>query len=385
MTPTPPCTGNNFSNCFRPTQNGYPAGLVDTATFTPLTARINYTPRDTRTTYVQSYHVSIQRELVRNLLLDVAYVGNISRNLIILGDFNQARPNNATDPPTGTALQARRPITAFSSIQASFAGGRANYNALQIKLERRFSDGLYLLNSFTFSKAIDNAPGHLETSAGDNSRINFRNLPSERGLSNYDQPVNNTTSVVYNLPFGKGRRFGSDAPRIVDAALGGWRLTLINTMTSGQVGNLTYSAPSTFQVTSTLGLSYRPNIVGDIVVPSGQRTPDHYLNGNGVIAPADRSQPFGSAGRNTVRGPAFFQSDLGLHKQFPLFNETTRLEFRAEAFNLFNHTNFGLPDTNVSNITRDASGNAIGGTFGTFRPGSTFPAREIQFALKLYF
>ncbi len=83
------------------------------------------------------------------------------------------------------------------------------------------------------------------------------------------------------------------------------------------------------------------------------------------------------------RGPAFFQSDLGLHKQFPLWNETTRLEFRAEAFNLFNHTNFGLPDLNVSNITRDASGNAIGGTFGTFRPGSTFPAREIQFGLKL--
>ena len=380
-TPVPPCAGDNFSGCFRPTQAGYPTGLVDTSRFTPLTARINYTPRDTKSTYVQSYHISVQRELVRNLLLDVAYVGNITRNLIILADFNQARPNTASDPAAGASLQSRRPIPGFSFIQASYAGGRANYNSLQIKLERRFSDGLYLLNSFTFSKAIDNAPGHLETSAGDNSRVNIRDLESERGLSNYDQPFNNTTSVVYELPYGKGRRFGSDAPRIVDALLGGWRVTLINTMTSGQVGNLTYNAPSAFQVSTVL--SYRPNIVGNLVVPSGERTPNNYLNRNAVAIPTDRSQPFGSAGRNIVRGPAFFQADLGLHKQFPLWNETTRLEFRAEAFNLFNHSNFAAPDTNASNITRDASGNAIGGTFGTLR--TAFPAREIQFALKLYF
>jgi hypothetical protein len=379
----PICTGNNFLNCFRPTQAGYPTGLVDRATFTPLTAKINYTPRDTKTAYVQSYHLSIQREIIRNLLIDVAYVGNVSRNLIILGDFNQARPNNATDPAGGTALQARRPIPGFSSIQASFAGGEANYNALQIKLERRFSDGLYLLNSFTFSKAIDNASGHLEANNGDNSRINIRDLQSERGLSSYDQPFNNTTSVVYELPYGRGRRFGGNAPRIVDAALGGWRLTLINTMTSGQIGNLSYNAPSAFQVTSTLGLTYRPNIIGDLTLPSGQRTPDNYLNRNAVAIPTDRSQPFGNAGRNTVRGPAFFQTDLGLHKQFPLFSETTKLEFRVEAFNLFNHSNFAAPNTNASNITRDASGNAIGGAFGTLQ--SAFPAREIQFALKLYF
>jgi len=141
-------------------------------------------------------------------------------------------------------------------------------------------------------------------------------------------------------------------------------------MTSGQVGNLTYNAPSANQVSTVL--SYRPNIVGNLVVPSGERTPDNYLNRNAVAIPTDRSQPFGNAGRNIIRGPAFFQADLGLHKQFPLWNETTRLEFRVEAFNLFNHSNFFAPDTNVSNPT-----------FGTLR--TAFPAREIQFALKLYF
>jgi hypothetical protein len=143
-------------------------------------------------------------------------------------------------------------------------------------------------------------------------------------------------------------------------------------MTSGQVGNLTYNLPTANQVANGGILSYRPNIIGDLTVPSSERTPTNYLNRNAVAIPTDRSQPFGSAGRNIVRGPAFFQADLGLHKQFALFSETTRLEFRAEAFNVFNHSNFFAPDTNVSNST-----------FGTLR--TAFPAREIQFALKLYF
>jgi hypothetical protein len=103
-----------------------------------------------------------------------------------------------------------------------------------------------------------------------------------------------------------------------------------------------------------------------------------------VTIPTDRSQPFGNAGRNLVRGPNFFQTELGLHKSFPVWRESTKLEFRMEAFNLFNRTNFTVPDSNANNIRRDANGNPIaGGTFGTIR--NTFPARQIQFALKLYF
>lgn len=361
------CTGNNFLNCFRPTQAGYPAGLVAPERFTPLTARVNFTPRDTPTAFVQSFHGSVQHEIIPNLLLDVAYVGNRSRNLIILGDYNQARPNALTE---NTPLQQRRPLPDFSFVQISFAGGSGSYDSLQVKLERRFTGGLYLLNSFTFSKAIDNASGHLETANGDNSRANIRDLAYEKGLSGYDQPVNNTTSVVYDLPYGRGRRFGTDIPAALDAVLGGWRLTLINTATSGQPVNLSYSPSAEFLTSSAL--TYRPNISGDPVTPSGERTIDNYLNRATVLVPTDRSQPFGSAGRNIARGPAFFQADLGLHKTFQLFSEDTRLEFRAEAFNLFNHTNFGTPNSNIS-----SSG------FGQIR--TAFPAREIQFALKFYF
>ena len=377
------CTGNNFLNCFRLTEQGYPDGFVSSDRFNPLTARVNFTPRDTRTAYVQSWHLTLQRELPMKLLVDVAYVGNRSNKLIILGDYNQARPNNSTDPTAGTPLQQRRPFQNYSFIQASFNGGFAAYHALQVKVERRFSDGLYLLNSFTWSKAMDNAAGHLESSFGDNSRGNIRNLANDRGLSNYDQPLNNTTSVVYDLPFGKGRRFGTDSNGVVDGIIGGWRMTLINTMTSGLPANLTYSPAAQFVVGSSL--TYRPNQIQSNLYSSTDRVdPTNYLDINAVIVPTDRSMPFGNIGRNTVRGPNFFQADLGLHKSFPVFRETTRLEFRMEAFNLFNRTNFLVPNTSANNIRRDSQGNAIpGGSYGTIT--GTFPAREIQFALKLLF
>jgi Carboxypeptidase regulatory-like domain/TonB dependent receptor-like, beta-barrel/TonB-dependent Receptor Plug Domain len=371
------CAGNNFVGCFRRTQDGYPEGLVAPSRFNPLTARVNFTPFDARTGYIQSYHLSVQRELIPNLLLDVAYVGNRSLKLVILADYNQARPNN---PGESTPLQQRRPIPNYSFIQISFPGGTADYNALQVKLERRFTSGLYLLNSFTWSKAIDNASGHLETANGDNSRANIRNLAAEKGLSSYDQPFNNTTSLVYDLPFGRGRRFDLDSG-LLDALVGGWRLTLINSITSGLPVNLTYNPAADFVVGSSL--TYRPNLVGDLYAPEDQRSVDNYLSIFGVAVPTDRSQPFGSAGRNIARGPAFWQADFGLHKSFGLWSETTRLEFRAEAFNLFNRSNFQAPDSNASNIRLQNGVPVPGGSFGTIR--SAYPARQIQFALKLYF
>jgi hypothetical protein len=376
------CAGNNFLGCFRPTQAGYPEGLVSPERFNPLTARVNFTPRDARTGYVQSWHLTVQRELLPNLLLDVAYIGNHSVKLVILGDYNQARPNNASDPAAGTPLQQRRPIPGYSFIQISFPGGFSTYHAMQVKLERRFSRGLYLLNSFTWSKALDNSAGHLEATTGDNSRINLRNVLAEKGPSNYNQPFNNTTSLVYDLPFGKGRRFASDSSGILNGAIGGWRLTLINTMTSGLPVNLTYNPAAQFVVGSSL--TYRPNLTGQPLYSSSNTDPDNYLNINAVTLPTDRSQPFGNAGRNIISGPSFFQADLGLHKSFPLFREGKNLEFRMEAFNLFNHTNFQAPDSNASNIRRDGNGNPIpGGSYGTIR--SAFPARQLQLALKLYF
>ena len=373
------CSGNNFLGCFRQTEQGYPTDFVSPSRFNPLTARVNFTPKDTRAGYVQSWHLSVQRELPWKWLLDVAYVGNRSNKLIILGDYNQARANNTSDPAAGTPLQARRPFANYSFVQISYNGGWTNYHAMQVKLERRFSDGLYVLNSFTWSKAMDNAAGHLEASFGDNSRGNVRNLRNDKGLSNYDQPFNNTTSIVYDLPFGKGRRFLSGSNAVTDAVLGGWRLTLINSATSGLPVNLTYGPASAFVVGSSL--TYRPNLTGQSLI-NDPNEPTNYLNPLAVAVPTDRSQPFGTAGRNTVRAPNFFQADLGLHKAFPIWKERTKLEFRMEAFNLFNRTNFLTPDSNASNVRFDSAGNYTG-SYGKIT--GAFAARQIQFALKLLF
>ena len=230
--------------------------------------------------------------------------------------------------------------------------------------------GLSLLSSFQWSKAIDNASGHLETNNGDNSRANIRDLRSEKGLSSYDQPFNDTTSVVYELPYGHGRRWGSSVNGFVDAVLGGWELTMINTATSGLPINLTYSPISQFQVSTAP--NYRPNITGDPVTSEGQRTTANYLNRATVQIPTDPSHPFGNAGRNNARSHAFEQVDLGIHKQFRLWTELSKLDFRTEAFNLTNQTNFQAANSNISS-----------GSFGSIM--SSFPARQIQFALKLLF
>ncbi|MBO0863151.1 MAG: hypothetical protein J2P21_32600, partial [Chloracidobacterium sp.] len=128
-------------------------------------------------------------------------------------------------------------------------------------------------------------------------------------------------------------------------------------------------------------VNYRPNLTGQpLILDSGD--PNRYLNPLAVILPTDPSLPFGNAGSNIVSGPSFFQTDLGLHKSFPVWKERTKLEFRMEAFNLFNHTNFTAPDSNASNIKLDANGNNTG-SFGKIT--SAFPARQIQFALRLIY
>jgi hypothetical protein len=358
---TPPTT------CFRTTQQGYPEGLNVPANFSTLNARVNYIPRDTPTGNVQSWHVSVQRELGANLIVDIGYVGNVSHDILILGDYNQARPNAPTE---NTALQGRRPIQGFQEIQAAFAGGKGDYRALQVKVERRYSKGLYLLNSLTWSRARDNASGHLEVQNGDNSRVNYRDLESEFGRSGYDQPINNTTSFVWELPFGNGRKYANNLNPVVDGFLGGWRVVGINTITSGVPINLSYTPAATSSVS---GLpTYRPNLLGDPVTPEDQRTINNYLNPAMVEIPTDRSQPFGNAPRNSVRADMFRQFDLGLHKSFGLGREQTRIEARIEAFNLFNTTNFG-----------PANGNRSSSAFGTIT--STFPARQLQLGLKVYF
>jgi hypothetical protein len=359
-------TAQGPNACFRTAEQGYPDNFLSLANIRQINTRTNMIPRNLRSGYNQNWHFSIQQELFKSWVLDVAYVGTKANKLMILGDFNQARANNAGE---ALALQPRRPIQNFGYIQTAFDGGFLDYHAFQAKIEKRFSGGFYFLNSFTWGKAIDNASGHLEAQNGDNSRVNFRALDQEKGLSGYNQRFNNTTTLLYDLPFGKGHKIGDSWHKAADLVAGGWRLSVINFAATGTPVNLTYNPSSTFQVSGAP--SYRPNISGDPLTPAGQRGPANWLNAANVLLPTDITRPFGNAGRNIVDGPSLHQMNFGLHKDFRI-TESQKLEFRMEAFNFLNKTNFGTP-----------TGNRSSNAFGTI--ASTQPAREIQFALRYAF
>ena len=357
---------------FRPTQQGYPAGLTDPARFDPLLANVTYMPSDYRSSRVQSWFVSVQRELFRNTVLDVAYVGNRANGLLLFANYNQAVPNQ---PGQNLPLQARRPIPTYGDITYAFNGGFSRYNALQVRLERR-GRTLTFLNSFTWSRAVDNGAGTLEAPNGNfPSPQDFYNLAAEEGTSAYDQPLNNTTSVVWEIPVGNGRRWGSSLSGFGQAVLGGWRLAAINSMWSGEPINFQYAPPAAAVVSNIQqdfrgANNYRPNLVGDPMAPEGQRTVTNYFNRDAVVIPTDPTQPFGNAQRNIVRSDPFFQLDLALSKMFDLGWRDAKIEFRTEVFNLLNKTNF-----------RAANGNRSAAAFGTIT--ATYDPRQIQFGLKV--
>jgi hypothetical protein len=371
-TANPLCTGNNFAGCFRATQQGYPSGLPNNVTL--------YIPRNTPTSYVQNWQLSVQREIFANTVIDIAYVGNRARNLVLIADFNQARPLTDAEAALPAAqqpsLQARRPIPGFATISAVLPEAFSDYQALQVKFERRFSRGLYLLNSFTYSKATDDVTQVLEEPNGNTGQPqDIHNIGADEGRSAFDQPLNNTTSFVWDVPLGRGRKFGGDMNHWLDSVIGGWTLSGINTMASGQTINFRYGpSPVTNNLATFLGgVALRPNLLCDPTNHDVRPNPiAGYFNAACLQRPPVTA-PFGNAGRNIARSNAFYQFDLGVQKQFHLpITEATRLEFRAEFFNLFNKTNFQAA---TSDITSSA--------FGTIT--STFPARQIQFAVKLDF
>jgi hypothetical protein len=349
--------------------------MTDPSKFNPLAANITYMPRDYHSSPVQSYYVSVQREIARDMLLDIAYVGNRADDLLMFANYNQARPNNAGE---NTPIGLRRPIPGFADITYSFNGGKSRYNALQVKYEYRMRRGLMLLNSFTWSKAKDNGAGSLEGEGTGNypGPQNFYDIEADYGTSGYDQPLNDTFSFVWDIPVGHGRKWLADGNAVVDAFLGGWTISGINTMASGEWATLQYSPSAQFQVSAITQIfrganNYRPNVNGD---PYGDKnSTTNYLSLTNVTIPTDPSQPFGNAERNSVQGPWYWNIDFVAAKEFPIpLGDQTRVQFRFEAFNLLNKTNFRAPNANRSNAN-----------YGTIT--STWDARQIQLGVKLMF
>jgi hypothetical protein len=386
------------STCFRRTQDGYENSFAGPTNFSTLKAQTRYQLQDFKTPYVEAYHFSVQRELPYNLTLEVAYVGDHGIHLPALEDTNQARTCLSSEVPANapgqcaTTLQGRRPISTFTDILTETNLGFLDYNSLQMKLERRFSKGIFLINSFTWSHGINNSSADLETQNGDTALVNTANPKGDRGPSGYNQPLNDTTSFIADVPFGHGERFGAGIPGWEQQVLGGWQLTGINIVTSGVPIDLNYTA-STNQVVSTTSAAYglRPNLTATPRAVYGTTLTKTNSSLNGYFTQAGVSVPtgtqlFGDAGRNNLQGPSFGQFDLAAHKRFTLPNDRYSAEFRIEAFNVLNATNYISPGSNIGSLNSNSGAFTPSGSFGQFS-GSTsvYPSRQVQLALRLAF
>ncbi|MCU1257529.1 MAG: TonB-dependent receptor, partial [Bryobacterales bacterium] len=366
--------GGPVPSTFLTTQNSFTTGINNPANFNPLTSNIDYISADTKWPMTQSWFFSIQRELTKDTVLEVAYNGNHSTRLPIIADYNQALPNL---PGQTLGVQARRPDQAFGPITWLDPAGSNYYNGFSARLEHRLGAGLYFLNSFTWSKALGNSEQALESYAGYYvaNPQNIRNLAQEKGPTSFDVKLINVTSVVYQLPFGKGRKFGSNMNPILDAFAGGWELNSINTANTGTPIDVSYSPSAANDVTGLTNdyrgqAILRPNVSGSSSNPGKSAMINNYFAGYTFTTPP-ASNPFGNAGRDAFRAPGLEQWDLAANKNFRI-REGIALQFRSEFFNVLNHTNFGLPTA----ISTSAA-------FGTIR--TTYPSRQIQFALKLIY
>lgn len=322
---------------------------------TPLTFGFN---PNMKTPTMYQWNFAIQRELTRDMSIEVAYVGNKGTYL------ERSLPTNlpmvsATDT---RPFQQRRQRPEFGTGAYYDNSNNSNYNALEVKLEKRYSAGLNFLAAYAWSKSID---GSTNDQGGGDGADNPFDLRTMRGLSNLDVGQRFVFSGGWDLPFGKGRRFGSNMPMAADLIVGGWQIGGIVTLQGGFPFTPTIASDP-----ANVAFSYarRPDVIGTGKVDD--RTPERWFNIADFRVPA----PFtiGNAGRNILRGPGIANVDASIFKNFN-FTERIYLQFRAEAFNLFNHTQFNNPNANIELPTQG---------------GRIFSARDPrigQLGLKIYF
>jgi Carboxypeptidase regulatory-like domain/TonB dependent receptor/TonB-dependent Receptor Plug Domain len=365
---------------YRTVDQGFPTGLA--TNFNPATDNITYIPKDTKDSWVQSFFLSVQKELAPNTILDVAYVGNTGGRLQGFLNANQINPSQGFT----------RPYSFWpSDITEALNGFKSNYHALQARYEQRYQGGLTLLNSFTWSHALDNSSASLEGNTP--SPQDGNNIAADYGQSDYNLPIANVTSLVYDLPVGHGRRFLGGGNALVDAVLGGWQVSAINTMQSGTPFNLGYTPNSANAVSPQISATYRganeyrPDVVsGQPGILKSKLSSGYiqWVNYAAYTLPGTKDSsgnllsPFGDASRNPGRSPAYYDTDLAFNKRFRTPIETMKVEFRSELYNVFNHTNFYLPSSGLGGTLGGAP--TSGGTIT-----STFEPRIIQFGLKVIY
>lgn len=325
------------------------------------TTNVQFYERGRRTGYAQQFNMSVQRELRANLLLEVQYLGNFGRKMPI-GNINMNQvPFHLLGP--GNA-QGRRPFPQFNNVQILLPTmGANNYHAGVVKLEKRLSAGLSFLTTYTFAKNI----GNINQAAGfgdDQIFMDFYNRRLDKGPLRIDINHRWVSSAVFDLPFGKDRRWIRNG--VVSHVFGGWQIGGISTVQGA--GPFTVTTQTNTTNSFSAG-ALRANRIANGNFPRDQRTINRWFDVNAFQAPPDFT--FGNAGRGILRGDNLVNFDFSLVKNIG-FGEGRYAQLRAESFNAFNHPDFGLP-----NRTLDSPG------FGTVT-SATSP-RTMQLGLRIIF
>lgn len=319
----------------------------------PVGADVIAARPDNKISNVQQFNIQVQQELTGNTALSVGYVATRGRNLIVYYNLNgQALTTDSAVPCpiSGRTLGSCYP--GISSVNLRDDIGESQYDALQIQLERRFSKGWQYIASYTFSKTKDNGEGAFDNTAGG---INYI---QQYTTSRLDYPHVLSFATNYEIPFGRGRLYGSDMSRALDLLIGGWQL---NGIFRAQSGN-----PFDIRVNNRL-----VNVTGD---PYTNNDSGVYLNRSAFTPVATG---IGNLERNSLRSPATYQLNFGLLKDFNI-TDSAKIQFRAEAFNVLNKTQLGTPNTDYNN-TNTQNG------FGIIRSISPYSNRQLQFAARLEF
>ncbi|HKE03804.1 MAG TPA: TonB-dependent receptor [Blastocatellia bacterium] len=341
-------------------KDGFPAKYRDPANIDLRRIRLRAVNPDAVMPETDQWNFGVQRLLPSQMVLTLDYVGTKGTHLSIL------RNPNFIPGQTGTAA---RVFQNLGDVELRENAANSNYNGLNATLEKRYSAGLSFRMAYTYSKAIDVAGQPLNSGGSTTVQDPLRFL-ALRGLSDYDYRHRFVTAVVYDLPFGRGKSLASEG--VAGWILGGWRASGIFTRRSGRPFSVTAGENGGF-----VGSFAAPqaNRIADGRLDDDQRSINRWFDASAFVAPKTPSgQPtFGNAGRGILIGPGLTNFDFALARNFN-FTESKRLEFRWEAFNLFNTPQFGLPASNISSPSNVGRITTLAGD-----------PRVMQFALKLVF
>ena len=314
--------------------------------------------------YVAQWSFGLQREMTGNMTVEATYFGSAGIKLRRLTSYNNPEPSELSNS------NLARPFPKFGSFQVMNAPSHSSYHALYLKVQQRFSRGLTFLSSFAWGKSIDNGSG-IRTTDGDSlTPSNNYNLELERGLSAFDFRRRWTSSWLWELPAGKGKRF-LNGGGLGDFALGGWQFGGILTLQDGFPFTV-LCGPGLIQ--NGGGVCYPDSTGANPNLPRDEQTRTRFFNTAAYVDRIPTIRPFryGNTARNSVIGPGIISFDASLNKKFNL-TESKFIEFRTEVFNLPNHPIWSPP------------GNQLGtATYGVIT-STKIDSRQLQFALKLVF